>query len=101
MVTSTTKGKDIQGDDISRIKAHDEQALKKLYTDNYPRVEHYILNNSGSVEDAKDLYQEAFIATWRNIMLGKFTAVHEGSENAYLFQIAKNKWLDVLRGQRG
>ncbi|MEI9913190.1 MAG: sigma factor [Bacteroidota bacterium] len=54
---------------IRKLKANDEQALKALYAANYSKVENYVLDNSGSAEDAKDIYQEAFIAVWRNIQL--------------------------------
>lgn len=79
---------------LSAIRANDEKVLKLLYRENYPQVEKYVLANNGTAEEAKDIFQEAFIATWRNIQLGKFT---EGSLEAYLFRIAKNKWIDYLR----
>lgn len=90
----------IQSNWLNRIKANDESALKLFYLANYPKVEQYILNNSGSIEEAKDIYQEAFVAMWRNIMLDKVITTHENSLNGYLFQIAKNKWLDVLRQKK-
>lgn len=82
---------------LDAIRANDERTLRQLYTAIYPKVEKYILQNSGSTEQAKDIYQEAFIALWRNVQLDKFTPTGDGAINAYLFQIAKNKWLDHLR----
>lgn len=79
------------------IKANEEGALKSLYADNYFKIEKYVLNNSGTVEDAKDVFQEAFIAVWRNIQLEKFYPENENSLAGYLYRIAKNKWLDHLR----
>lgn len=79
------------------IKASDEVALKSFYTNNYSKTEKYILNNNGTIEQAKDIYQEAFIAVWRNIQLDKFYPENENSLAAYLSRIAKNKWLDYLR----
>ena len=101
MSTPTTKTSIAHCEEIDKIKANDEHALKTLYVANYPGVEKYVLNNSGSVEDARDVYQEAFIAVWRNIVLDKFTMTHGGSINGYLYQVAKNKWMDVLRKQKG
>ena len=82
---------------IVAIKANDEGVIKGLYEDNYFRVEKYILTNSGTIEEAKDIYQEAFITLWRNIQMEKFYPESEHSINAYLYRIAKNKWLDHLR----
>jgi RNA polymerase sigma factor (sigma-70 family) len=79
------------------IKANDEGALKSLYESNYHTVEKYVLKNNGCVDQAKDIYQEAFIAVWRNIQLGKFYPESENALAAYLCQIARNKWMDHLR----
>ena len=79
------------------IKANDEDALKSLYEDNYFKIEMYVLNNNGTSQDAKDIFQEAFIAVWRNIQLDKFYPENEGALQGYIYRIAKNKWLDHLR----
>lgn len=85
---------------IQALRSNDEKALKELYVANYHRVENYIIKNSGSIEHAKDIYQEAFIAMWRNVQLDQFMPANAGSLNNYLFTIAKNKWLDYLRTQK-
>jgi len=82
---------------LSAIKANDEQALKSLYKSGYSKVEKYVLNNKGSAEQAKDIYQEAFIAVWRNIQLDQFVPRNEAALSGYLHQVAKNKWIDYLR----
>lgn len=82
---------------INAIKANNNAALKDLYQDNYYRIEKYVVNNNGSKEDAKDIYQDAFIAVWRNIQLDKFYPENENALAGYLYRIAKNKWLDYLR----
>ncbi|HTN46829.1 MAG TPA: sigma-70 family RNA polymerase sigma factor [Flavipsychrobacter sp.] len=82
---------------LEAVKANNEKVLQQLYTANYGNVERYVLQNSGSVDEAKDIFQEAFIAAWRNIQLDKFVPAGENSLNGYLFQIAKHKWMDHLR----
>lgn len=76
---------------------NDQKALKKLYMENFWKIKHYVLQNSGNEDSAKDVYQEAFVALWRNLKKGKFTPENENALENYLFQIAKNKWLDQLR----
>lgn len=90
-----TKGSTI--DTVRAIRFNDEAALRQLYATNYPRVERFVLNNSGNQDQAKDVFQEAFIAVWRNIQMDKFQPQNESSLDAYIFQIAKNKWMDQLR----
>jgi RNA polymerase sigma factor (sigma-70 family) len=82
------------------IKANDDAALKSLYENNYYKTEKYVLMNNGSIEQAKDIYQEAFIAVWRNIQLDKFNPENESAVAGYLYQIARNKWVDHLRSNQ-
>lgn len=85
---------------VSAIKANDNSVLKRLYQENYKKVEVFILKNSGSMPQAKDTYQEAFIAMYQNIKAGKFTPTNDTALQGYLYQIAKNKWTDFLRSSR-
>lgn len=71
--------------------------MHKLYQENFQSVLAYIMKNNGNKEQAEDVYQEAFLAAWRNIQTGRFRPQGEHSFNAYLFRIAKNKWIDFLR----
>lgn len=84
---------------IAAIKDNDEKTLREFYVANFQNIERFILKNSGTIDDAKDLYQEAFLAFWRNIQLDKFSPQKEQALQGYLFQIAKNKWLDTLRSR--
>ncbi|MFK7783071.1 RNA polymerase sigma factor [Psychroserpens sp.] len=84
---------------IEAIKANDQIALKQFYMGNYFKIESMVLKNSGSVEHAKDLYQESFITLWKNLKSDKFIPKNETALQGYLYQIAKNKWMDVLRSK--
>jgi RNA polymerase sigma factor (sigma-70 family) len=82
------------------IRANDQKALQLLYRNNYPKVEKYVVDNNGTKDEARDVYQEAFIATWRNIQLDKFKADDPSALPGYIFRIAKNKWIDQLRSKK-
>lgn len=82
---------------IEAIRHNDEKVLKWIYQKNYPKVQQMVLTNSGNTEQAKDLYQEAFLSFWTNIKSGKFQPENESALAGYLYQIAKNKWLDTVR----
>ncbi len=79
------------------LLANDDKVLEALYTANFYKTEAFVLANSGTAEDAKDIYQEAFIAAWQNIKAGRFVPENGASVEAYLFQIAKYKWYDHLK----
>lgn len=85
---------------ISAIKNNNEVVLKTIYNDNYYHIERYVLTNSGNSDQAKDIYQEAFITLWENINLDKFTPTSDNALNYYLYNIAKNKWLDYLKSSK-
>jgi RNA polymerase sigma factor (sigma-70 family) len=82
---------------IADIKTNNEVVLKQLYTINYAKTEKFILKNNGTMPQAKDIYQEAFITVWKNVKENKFIPKNETAVQGYLYQIAKNKWLDYLR----
>lgn len=85
---------------VTLIKENDASILKELYKINFAKVKRYVEKNNGDEQQAKDLYQEAFLAMWRNIKDDKFSAESETAINGYLFQIAKYKWLDHVRSAR-
>ena len=82
------------------VKQNDAATLKELYKTNFGKVKRYVLKNNGDEQQAKDIYQEAFVAMWRNIKEDKFSAQTETAINGYLFKIAKYKWLDHLRSMK-
>ena len=84
---------------IEAIKSNDSVALKSLYTANYYKVETMIIKNSGSREHAKDIYQEAFITLWKNVKNDLFIPQSETALQGYLYQIAKNKWMDLINSK--
>ena len=85
---------------VEAIKSNDSRALKSLYTANYYKVEQMVMKNSGSKDHAKDIYQEAFIAVWKNVKNDSFVPQNETALQGYLYQIAKNKWLDLINSSR-
>ncbi|GAB4157618.1 MAG: hypothetical protein Tsb0033_09670 [Winogradskyella sp.] len=84
---------------VDAIKRNDSITLKRIYNTNYPKIETLVLKNNGTKAYAKDIYQEAFLAVWQNVRQDKFIPQSESSINGYLYTIAKNKWMDVLRSQ--
>lgn len=85
---------------IAALKTNDEVVMKELYTANFPKVKAFVIQNSGSSVEAKDVYQEAFIAVWQNVRGEKFIQSNHSTLSGYLYRIAKNKWLDTLRSVR-
>jgi len=100
MRTDTQKTLTDSQTQLEALRANDEKALKQFYQLNYPKVERYVLDNNGTIDEAKDIFQEAFIAVWRNIQFDRFQQQQAASLDAYLFQVAKYKWIDQLRSSK-
>ncbi|MEX2513896.1 MAG: sigma-70 family RNA polymerase sigma factor [Cyclobacteriaceae bacterium] len=82
------------------IIKNDQSVLKWLYESQFHKLEKYILNNSGSSEQAKDTYQEAYITVWNKVRKGAFHPTNGTGLTGYLYQVGKNKWIDQLRSVR-
>lgn len=73
-------------------------ALTEFYTENYGKIKRYVIQNSGTEDDAKDVFQEALTIVYLNVVNGKFKG--ESSVSTYFFSIVKNLWLLKLRKTR-
>jgi RNA polymerase sigma factor (sigma-70 family) len=85
---------------LTTLRSNNENLLKLLYLEGFGVVKQFVLHNSGSEEDAYDVYQEAYLATWRNVQLSRFSPLDGQAFIAYLVRIAKNKWIDELRRRK-
>lgn len=82
---------------VSAIRRNENKVIQQLYIDVFPKIRSFILQNNGDEEQAKDIFQEAFVAFWRNIKTNKFNPKKTENMEAYLYTSAKNKWIDYLR----
>ena len=60
-------------------------------------MRHFVLQNSGTLSDAKDVFQEAMTVLWLNAREGRVSAGEGNDLGGYLFRVARNKWLDTVR----
>lgn len=83
---------------IESIKAGNNNLLEHFYNKNYAITAHYIKNNRGYEDDAKDVFQEAISILIQKISNPNFTQT--SALSTYLFAISKNIWLKHLRDNR-
>jgi len=72
-----------------------DAALRHLYRENFELLSRYIVNNSGSEQDAEDIFQEVMVAFIGLVRAGKFRG--ESSIRTFLFSLNKNIWLNELK----
>ncbi len=64
----------------------------------FPFIKKYIINNSGTNEDANDVFQDALVVFYKKVQSPHF--ILTVSIKTYLQAIAKNIWLQELRRQK-
>jgi len=81
--------------DLDGLKSGDRFITGKIYAENYRLIERMIVGQNGDSDDAKDIYQEAFLIFLDNIQNPNFELTVKIS--TYLYAIAKNLWLKRLK----
>ena len=71
-----------------------QKAVNGLY-DVLSSVKKYIHSNSGTTDDAKDIFQDALVVLYKNVQSQTFTLTVP--LKTYLLAIIKNLWLQELR----
>jgi len=71
------------------------EALKYLYKDPLRKIRKFILMNSGTLDDADDVFQDAIIVLFQYVKNGKYN--EEYDLDGFLFRVAKNAWIDIAR----
>jgi RNA polymerase sigma factor (sigma-70 family) len=79
---------------ISKIKKGDETALDYIYKKNYKMMTRMIINNNGSEDEAKDIYQEAIVIFWQKAIRNDFELTSKIS--TFIYSICQNLWRKEL-----
>jgi len=78
---------------IIQLKKGNESCLKHLYM-HLDMVKSWVNNNSGNDDDAFDIFQEAMMVFYKNLLSGKYES--KSKISTYLFGICKRQWLNQL-----
>lgn len=78
---------------IRELKKGNEAYLRYLYA-HLDMVRSWVMRNSGGEEEAKDLFQDAIMTFYKNLMQGKYE--HRAKISTYLFEICKRNWFTYL-----
>ena len=81
---------------LEGIKNDRNKALSFIYKRYFPLIKNYVKKNSGTEDDAKDIFQEAIVNFYEKVISGNFLLT--SSIKTYIFSVCKNMWLKKLRG---
>jgi RNA polymerase sigma factor (sigma-70 family) len=76
------------------ILNNSESAVKRLYIAYFPMVLQLIINNNGTQDDAKDIYQEAIIVLYNKIKKGDFEL--NSKLKTFIYSVCRRLWLKRL-----
>jgi len=79
---------------IEGIRRDEEGALNQLYSRYYPMTLHLVLQNSGTDDEAKDVFQESVIVLYEKIREDELQLTCQ--LKTYLYSICRRLWLKRL-----
>lgn len=76
------------------------EAFLFLYNHHINSIIKMVKQNSGTEDDALDIFQEGMVAIWVNIKNGKYNLDGGTKLSTYLFSICRNLWLKKIRDSK-
>lgn len=73
----------------------DKKAVETIYRDNFNMVQSLVINNNGSSQEAKDVFQEAMIVLLEKARSGSF--VLNCQIKTYVYSVCRRIWLKKLQ----
>jgi len=73
----------------------DRRSIELIYKRHFNMIQTLVINNSGSTDDARDIFQEALIVLYEKVQLGSLEL--NCQLKTYLFSVCKRLWLKKLQ----
>ena len=80
---------------LSGMVNNDPKAIEQIYKNNFPIIQSLVLGNSGTYDDARDIFQEAMIVLYENAKTESFVLTCQ--IKTYVYSICKRLWLKRLQ----
>jgi len=83
---------------IQQIRMGNQSTITRVYKENRRLIEQLVLKNSGTVDDAKDVYQKAFMVFIEKLNDENFSL--SCLISTYLYSVSRFQWLKELRKRK-
>jgi len=80
---------------LKGLANNDTKAIEYIYKSNFNSIQSLILNNNGSYDEARDIFQEAMIALYEKAQNESFVLTCK--LNTYVYSICRRLWLKRLQ----
>ncbi len=80
------------------IGNNDKEAIELVYKENYGLIQHFIVYNNGTEDDARDIFQEAMMVLYEKSKQHDFELTCQ--IKTYLYSVSRRLWLKKLQHAR-
>ena len=80
---------------IEGIRKGDDKSVNYLYESFFGAIKLYVLKNTGTEDDAYDIFQDAIMVLFKNIQQNNLD--NSTDVKGYLYGVSKNLWHEQLR----
>jgi DNA-directed RNA polymerase specialized sigma24 family protein len=80
---------------LQGLACSDRKAIETIYRENYNMIQSLIVNNNGSADDARDIFQEAMIVLYEKVRSGSFEL--NCLIKTYVYSVSRRLWLKRLQ----
>jgi len=80
---------------LQGLARSDKKAIETIYRENYNMIQSLIINNNGSADDAKDIFQETMIVLYEKVRSGAFEL--NCLIKTYVYSVSRRLWLKRLQ----
>jgi RNA polymerase sigma factor (sigma-70 family) len=80
---------------LEGLATEDKASIERIYREHFPMVQSLVLNNSGTVDDAADVFQEAMIVLFEKAKAG--TLELHCQLKTFIYSICRRLWLKKLQ----
>ena len=80
---------------LAGLARNDRSAVETIYAQQYSMVQTLIINNNGTAEDARDIFQEAMIVLYEKARSGSFEL--NCQLKTYMYSVCRRLWLKRLQ----
>jgi RNA polymerase sigma factor (sigma-70 family) len=80
---------------LKGLAVNDTKAVETIYRSNFSTVQSFVVNNNGTYDDARDIFQEAMIVLYENAKSDSFVLTCQ--IKTYIYSICRRLWLKRLQ----
>ena len=80
---------------LKGLAKNDKESIETIYRMNYTMIQTFVLNNNGSVDDARDIFQEAMVVLYEKSKATTFSLTCQ--IKTYVYSICRRLWLKRLQ----